>query len=242
MQASYLAQKVINTFKRNGIKAVYIKSIRRAKSEWSRLFINDKVNSKKWEGLKNKYAGKRVFLIGNGPSLNRTPLYLLKNEYTMGFNRFSLFLERLNWNPTFYSITDNLVLNDMLPELDEIIQEIQYCFFPDIHFRGDKFISKIPAHEKIYWLRQIFGKGFSTRLPRIYQGGSVIYEGFQILNFLGFKEIYFIGVDMNFKIHDTAKSLDSKSVDIISNNDDDPNHLTRDILGKTGNITNPKLL
>ncbi len=32
--------------------------------------------------FKNKYAGKRAFLIGNGPSLVRTPLDRLCGEYT----------------------------------------------------------------------------------------------------------------------------------------------------------------
>ena len=56
---------------------------------------------KSWSHLKNKYKNKRVFLIGNGPSLKKTPLHFLKNEYTIVFNRFNLFFERINWIPTF---------------------------------------------------------------------------------------------------------------------------------------------
>ena len=37
--------------------------------------------------------GKRVFLIGNGPSLNKTNLDLIKNEYSIAMNRISLIYE-----------------------------------------------------------------------------------------------------------------------------------------------------
>ena len=45
---------------------------------------------------------------------------------------------------------------------------------------------------------------------------------------------FIFGVDMNFKIHKTAKSIDKKfkSVDIISQENDDPNHLILVILVK----------
>lgn len=39
--------------------------------------------------FKDKYSGKRCFIIGNGPSLNGLDLSLLKNEYTFTVNQFS---------------------------------------------------------------------------------------------------------------------------------------------------------
>ena len=44
---------------------------------------HDTENDKKFLEIKGKYKGKRIFILGNGPSLNKMPLYLLKNEYTM---------------------------------------------------------------------------------------------------------------------------------------------------------------
>src|SRR6478672_786737 len=72
----------------------------------------DKENFKKWQLLKNKYRGERIFIIGNGPSLNKTPLYLLQDEYTMCFNRINLMYERVNWKPDFYVVVDDLVIKD----------------------------------------------------------------------------------------------------------------------------------
>ena len=240
MQIGFLIEKLYTTYKRQGIPGIFTKSIRRLNSAHQRFFINKRSNKKKWKQLQNKYLGQRVFLIGNGPSLNKTPLYLLRDEYTMCFNRFSLLVERINWSPTFFTTTDNLVLNDLVTELESIIPTTTYSFFPDIHFRGDRFIDKIAYNEKVLWLHQLFGKGFSTKLPKIFPGGSVIYEGFQILNYLGFKEIIVLGVDMNFQLHKTAKYLDSKSVDIVSEENDDPNHFDPRYFGKNRKYHQPE--
>ena len=121
MQIGFLIEKLYTTYKRQGIPGIFTKSIRRLNSAHQRFFINKRSNKKKWKQLQNKYLGQRVFLIGNGPSLNKTPLYLLRDEYTMCFNRFSLLVERINWSPTFFTTTDNLVLNDLVTELESII-------------------------------------------------------------------------------------------------------------------------
>lgn len=235
-----LYSKIKLTFKREGFGAVLLKSRRRIRYAFLRLMISDKASQAKWMKLKNKFKGKRVFLIGNGPSLNKTPLYLLKDEYIMCFNRFHIMLERLNWQPNFYATVDNLVLSDMVDEIDDVLLKTEYVFLPDVHFRGQQYYKKIGDREKIYWLKQVFGQGFSAELPKVYPGGSVIYEGFQILNYLGFKDIYFLGVDMNFKIHDTAKSISSNETDIISQGDDDPNHFDPRYFGKNKRYHQPE--
>ena len=74
-------------------------------------------NIAKWRKAERSYGGKRCFLIANGPSLNMTPLYLLKDEYTIMFNRASLMIERLNYNPSFYMVTDSLVASNIREEI-----------------------------------------------------------------------------------------------------------------------------
>lgn len=46
----------------------------------------------------------RAFVIGNGPSLNDTPLDRLRGECTFGLNRFNLL--GLNWDPTWWVMAD----------------------------------------------------------------------------------------------------------------------------------------
>lgn len=44
----------------------------------------------------------RFWLIGNGPSLNDTPLDLLAGEYTMAVNKISGIFHKTKWRPTHY--------------------------------------------------------------------------------------------------------------------------------------------
>ncbi|MEE9910703.1 MAG: DUF115 domain-containing protein [Deltaproteobacteria bacterium] len=232
--------KTYRTFKKDGVAAVFTKSLNRIYSMYKRINVNDAEEVERWRHLKNKYTGKRAFIVGNGPSLNKTPLYLLKNEYTMCFNRFFIMNERINWDPTFYATTDNIVLSDILGEVVEFIPRTHYSFLPDIHFRGDNYIEKIGRIDNLYWLQQQHGEGFSQDLPKIFPGGTVIYEGFQILRYLGFQEIYLVGVDLNYKIHDSVKYLKKRGLDIESQKDDDPNHFDPRYFGKNKKYHQPE--
>ena len=151
------------------------------------------------------------------------------------FNRFSLMTERLNWYPDFYCVADDLVLLDLFNndvELNGILNDVRYAFFPSVHPKGITLSDRIDNRDNLLWLKYKFGKNFSEKLPYVYGSGSVIYEGFQILNYLGFKDIYILGVDMNYQLHDTVKNLDNDKINIISQLNDDPNHFDPRYFGK----------
>ncbi len=174
-----------------------------------------------WKILKGKYEGKRAFLIGNGPSLNKTPIYFLANEYTMCFNRFNVMFERLSWKPTFYMNVDPLVAEDMAQEINEIIPNVDFAFFPDIHTHGLDYRTFIKDADNVQWMFPQL-KGFYFDLPNVGLGGTVAYPALQVLTYLGFSEIYLIGVDMNYQVHTTVKEI--KETNVTSTMDDDPNH------------------
>ena len=236
----FYLKNILRTLKRYDTKTTLSKSFGRLSSICRRYMLNKKEGLEKWITLKNKFDGKRVFLVGNGPSLNKTPLYLLKNEYTMCFNRFYIISERINWQPYFYMTTDNVVLSDIIEEVEKFIPNTNYSFLPDIHFRGDNFYAKIEHFENLFWLQQLHREGFSKELPRIIPGNTVIYEGLQVLNYLGFKDIYLVGVDLDYQVHKTVKYLKSKGLDIESQKDDDPNHFDPRYFGKNRKYHQPE--
>ncbi len=236
---SILIQKVKKSFQREGFRGLFIKSFNRIKGIILMSLSSYKKDRERWKNLKNKFEGEEVFLIGAGPSINKTPLYYLKDKYTMVFNRFFYFSDRINWHPNFYLTTDDRTFNDVVDEINKYIPLTAYAFFPKIHFRGKNFRSKIQDFPNVFWIRQLFGKGFSTKLPEIYPGSSVVYEGIQILNYLGFKKIFLLGVDMNFQIQKSAKII-GKGFDAISESDDDPNHFDPRYCGKGSKFRQPE--
>jgi hypothetical protein len=207
--------------------------------EYQKALLYDKNNITRWKELKGRYKGERVFLIGNGPSLNETPLYLLENEYTMCFNRFNLMFERLNWLPTFYMSIDSLVAKDISLELNEVVEKVEYAFFPNIHTDGTVFSEFIKKRENILWMSPVF-KGFQFDLPKVAFGGTVAYPALQVLVYLGFTNIYLVGVDMNYKIHETTIPLDNNDSNVQANYNDDPNHFDPRYFGKGRKYHQPK--
>lgn len=106
----------------------------------------------RWRTIRDSYKGQRAFLIGNGPSLNRTPLHLLKGEVTLCFNRFDLMFERLGWRPTMYMCYDDRVAEDTASRINQIVPLVRFAFFPDIYPSGVDFRRFIEDAPNIFWL------------------------------------------------------------------------------------------
>lgn len=202
-------------------------------------------NNRRWKELKGKYLGKRIFLIANGPSLNITPLYLLKNEYTIVFNRILLMLERLNYQPNFYMLMDAAVAPTIKDDINYFIEHSELSFFPDIKKSADvDFTTFVPYGNKVLYMYEQPIR-FSRSLPNIGCGTTVIYRAFQILMYLGFSEVIVVGNDMNYVIHQSTDTIRIDSVKghaierIISKKDDDPNHFDPRYFGKGKKYTQP---
>lgn len=150
--------------------------------------------------LKNKYKNKRCFIIGNGPSLNADDLNKLKGEYTFAFNRIYLIFEQTEWRPTFYCTQDVKIVQNSIEEIRKKI-ETPYVFAP-INL---KWYYNLDLKTKYYFSQRQVPEGkipdFSDIIDnRIYTGNTVAYTAIQIAIYMGFKEIYLIGVDHNFHI------------------------------------------
>lgn len=195
----------------------------------------DTDNLHKWQLLKDKYKGERIFIIGNGPSLNKTPLYLLKDEYTMCFNRFNLMFERLSWKPDFFVVSDDLVIKDSSDEINkETLPNVTYAFFPDIHPSNIDFTQYIEHKPNVHWLC-CDKPAFQADLPNCGINKTVVNAGLQIAAYMGFSEIYLIGVDMTFG-HQTVKKENSRN---WVSQENDQNHFDPRYFGKGRKYHNP---
>lgn len=202
---------------------------------------SDKKNKQKWDELKNKYSGQRVFLIGNGPSLNKTSLHLLKDEFTICFNRFDLFIERLGWTPTAYAVSDDLVFSQNIETINKMIENCQYTFLPDIHPSAPlfhNFKKQIKNKDDVHWF-YLDKLGFSQNLPQCGLNKTVANVAFQILTYMGFKEIYLIGVDLDYSNPIKSKKI-SKRIQVGLENED-MNHFDTRYFGKGMKFNKPRV-
>ena len=170
---------------------------------------------------------KRVFVIGNGPSLKKTDLHLLRDEVTIGFN--GIFLHDY-FVPTIYVVEDHLVAEDRFNEIHKYQCPIKifpsylgYCIEPQ---ENTIFLNHLPR--KSYPV----DTDFSDKAGEItYTGGTVTYTGMQLAASLGFEEIYLVGVDASYKVENVVRSEDY-GTGVLSSKTDDINHFDPRYFGK----------
>ena len=231
-------KKGLNIIQNDGLQVFVNRLFNYSQVRFKRFYKYNNIEEiNRFRSIKNKYKNKKVFLFCNGPSLNKTPLHFLENEYTMCCNRFNLFYDRINWKPDFYIATDDLVIKDTYNEInDQIISKSKLCFFPDIHPSNieikDKLISQ---HKNVFWLNTDI-PDFSLNLPFCGINKTVINPALQILAYLGFKEIYLLGMDLTFD-NQTVKKHNSR--DWTGIKDDDNNHFDPRYFGKGYSYHNP---
>lgn len=155
---------------------------------------------------KNLHKNQRCFIVGTGPSLNINQLDLLQNEITFSMNSIPLSFSKTNWRPTYYVIQDTRAYNifkDNLPSYakKEIFIGInhrfngikmkkytnhnfnKYCYYP-LYLRPDENIYKIKFSDDCYKI--------------VYDGTTVTYSILQLAVYMGFSEIYLLGMDCDY--------------------------------------------
>ncbi len=193
------------------------------------------------KSLKNKYEGKRCFIIGNGPSLNKCDLSLLENEFTFGVNGIFYKTDESGFRPTFYMVEDNHVVYDNIDRINSY--KCQYKFFPanykDIIIPDENTIF-IPADLGFYrefhpyYCVPRFSKDVSKE---IFTGQSVTIMHLQLAYYLGFKEVYLIGMDFSYALPESTKVEGCN----YTSQEDDLNHFHPDYFGKGKKWHDPKL-
>lgn len=203
------------------------------------IFYRQKIKSNIFLSQNQSRNKNRIFILGNGPSLNKTALHLLENEKVFCSNRFNLMLERLNFFPKYYACIDDRVLSTIHDDIQEISQKVDYVFLPLIHpSSGTNFYKIYKNIKNAYWL--ILNKfSYSLDMPYLGINKSVTNCSLQIAAYMGFKEIYLLGVDLDYEDHKSVKKENRR--DWTSENDDDPNHFDPRYFGKGTKYHHPRM-
>lgn len=189
----------------------------------------------------NAFLGKRCFIIGNGPSLNNHDLSLIENEYTFGVNSFYYKTRETGFRPFFYVVEDSSVMKENISEIRDYYAPFK--FFPTIYKR---IHPKQPNTFFFQMNRGFYEKSspnyavprFSTDATKeLYCGQSVTYINLQLAFFMGFTEVYLIGMDFSYTIPDSHK----RTGDVLLSDTDDENHFHKDYFGKGKTWKDPKL-
>jgi hypothetical protein len=170
------------------------------------------------EDLHNAFEGERCFIIGNGPSLKKTDLKKLKNEFTIGLNRIYLNYENMGFQTTFLCVTNPNVIQQFSLDIEGLnsIKFLRYQSRDCIKNRWNSF-----------FMEHVGSVAFSKDIGNYIwnEGGTVTYCAMQVAYFLGFKTVILIGVDHNFPDAGRPNKL-------VTSKAEDINHFHADYFGK----------
>jgi hypothetical protein len=245
-----ILEKIIQNYKTIGLGGILAKTVKKIFSYFYRYINYKKLEEDSsvrpdYESLRsfrNKYQGRRCFVIGNGPSLNTHDLDLLKDEISFGVNSLFYKFESDGFKPSFFMVEDSHVINDNIEEINKFHPHI-HRFFPTTYkslFSDIKDTSFFQMNRGFYeklspnYHIPRFSKDFEKRG---YCGQSVTMLNLQLAYYMGFTEVYLIGMDFSYNIPESA---------LISGNDiesteDDENHFHPDYFGKGKKWHDPQL-
>jgi hypothetical protein len=186
--------------------------------------------------LKDRHRGRRIFIIGGGPSLRQTDVRRLKDEITIGCNAIFLIFEEMGFLPTYFTVEDVLVAEDRAQEVNAMQgttkvfpRDLKYCLKPD--------------EDTIYinFIRDYSGRPFSFSSDfarRVFWGGTVTYLNLQLAYYLGCAEIYLVGIDHSY--HEPSEE-DTVEGTVVTSRSSDMSHFHPDYFGPGYRWHDPKV-
>lgn len=149
----------------------------------------------------NIHNGKRCFIVATGPSLNIQDLDMLKEnkEICISMNSIFYIFDKTAWRPNYYVMSDHRGFELYQGELDNL--PIDNVFLSD---NSDAFWKQ--EHKNNIYYHHHHYEYYFNRLPkfsddfsmRSYTGATVTYNCMQLAAYMGFKEIYLLGVDFSY--------------------------------------------
>lgn len=164
---------------------------------------------------KNRHKGQRVFIVATGPSLIQEDLDKLKGECTISMNSIVNNFTKNTFRPTYYMCSDKQVY-DRIPHAQTMMEptkvfigigniktkwniDIKDVCNPEDYDVNLFRVDRTQTLKYIYYNKDNFKTNFSFDAEKgIIDGGSITYCAIQFAVYMGFKEIYLLGVDCNY--------------------------------------------
>lgn len=165
--------------------AIHLMTGDRRSREW-------RAPSKNLHRFKDIHKGQSCFIIGNGPSLNAINLDSLIGIPTLASNKIYLIYDKTSWRPTYHFASDPYVIEQSLPNF--------------LTLESTFFLSYLDTKNRIYrenfnyiWIGgEIFFNG-KDLTNKVCGGSTVTYVALQTAFYMGFQEVYLVGMDHSYK-------------------------------------------
>lgn len=154
------------------------------------------------EQYKNIHKGERCFIIGNGPSLKPEDLDILRasGEVCFATNDIGLMYDKTEWRPDYYVVAGlEQALVDLFENRLDSLPGTK--FTTSWYQRNTRFYKSKEYH---YFSQQAEFRNYDDlnhhlfsmdASKRVFECYTVVYTAFQLAAYMGFSEIYLLGVD-----------------------------------------------
>lgn len=160
---------------------------------------------KKIKALRNKFAGKRCFVVCNGPSLRPEDLTKIHDagDVSVGMNFIANIYSQTPWRPEVLVCTDGCVFSEkgkkLVRHCEAGMKVFQFKdYLKSLSFKGNKVCMKLYGSEEL-----LDNPKFSEELDKIIWAiGTTSYECIEWARWMGCKEIYILGCDMSYAVNE----------------------------------------
>lgn len=225
----------LNAVKGNGLVRVLAAPIRQAQYTLGDIAYAKSPDSRKVAELKDTHVGERCFVVGNGPSLRTDDLDHLKDEFCFGANRVFQLFDKTMWRPNVYLATDREFLASDSQRIVDIPVDLKLIGRMSFtkSLEGKSGVVLINSHTRRYTIQRFSNDrvDFSRRPDLVLNGGfTVTHVALQLAMWMGFSEIYLIGMDHTFAYEVTPDG-------VVKANEGVRNHAFED---PAGAVINPQ--
>lgn len=163
---------------------------------------------KKIKDFKNKYAGESCFICATGPSLIKQDVEKISGFYSFGVNSICAMYNDTDWRPSFFVFQDYPIYEMYSEEIENAKNTYVFIGNPLVNSKNKK-INKLmdnwalypvnwAYHKKAERNKKPFVKFSDDAYSRIYSGYTVTYSAIQLAIYMGFTNIYLLGVDCSY--------------------------------------------
>jgi hypothetical protein len=172
--------------------------------------------------LHGRYAGRRAFIVGNGPSLKHTDLSRLANDFTFGLNRIYLMFGALGFSTSCLVAINDLVIEQCINEMQALSMPRFFSWHSRRYVPSSTVVEQLPTF--LYTTYESPGFARDVR-SRVWEGATVTYVALQLAFHMGFSPVILVGVDHSFATEGAANAT-------VTSTGDDPNHFSPEYFGK----------
>lgn len=139
--------------------------------------------------FKNAHKGETCVIVGNGPSLDATPLGKLAEKYiTFAANKIYASAAHPDFEPTYWTCIDDMMLTDCVPWM---VAHPEYA--------KERFVPRTIPLPGSHGLTPVVDVGFSLNPEeKVFLGGTVTYVNLQLAKYMGVARVLLVGVDHRY--------------------------------------------